>query len=113
MLITKLGAHRCLVVCLLMLPAATACANRPPVSGPEAAVQTTVYHGVGVVKSIDPQRETIELDHEDIKGLMPAMTMSFYVKDALLLKDVKTGQRVKFTIENGVGGLKITDIGPN
>ena len=80
------------------------------VSGPAAAVETTTYHGVGVVRSINVKRPSIEIDHEDIKGLMPAMTMEFYVKDKSLLEGLKTRDRIEFTLENGVGGLKITEI---
>jgi Cu/Ag efflux protein CusF len=79
-------------------------------TGPAAAVQTTTYQGVGVVKSSDPKRPSIEIDHEDIKGLMPAMTMEFYVKDKSLLAGLKAGDRIEFTLENGVGGIKITTI---
>jgi len=42
--------------------------------------------------------------------LMPAMTMEFYVKDKSLLGGLQTSDRIEFTIENGVGGLKITEI---
>lgn len=85
--------------------------NQANVSGPAAAVQTTIYHGVGVVKSIKAtERPSIEIDHEDIPDLMPAMTMEFFVKDKSLLEDINPGDRIKFTMENGVGGLKITEI---
>ena len=80
------------------------------VSGPAAAVQTTTYHGSGVVKSVDLKRPSIEIEHVDIPGLMPAMTMEFYVKDKSLLKGIQPGNQIEFTTENGVGGLKITQI---
>lgn len=80
------------------------------VTGPAAAVQTTTYNGIGVVKSTNMKRPSVEIDHEEIKGLMPAMTMEFYVKDKSLLAGVKPGDRIEFTIENGVGGEKITAI---
>jgi Cu/Ag efflux protein CusF len=80
------------------------------VSGPAAAVQTGTFHGVGVVKSIKIELSSIELDHQDIPGLMPAMTMEFYVKDRALLAGLNPGDRVEFMVENGVGGLKITSI---
>ena len=85
-------------------------ADKSRVSGPEAAVQTTTYDGVGVVKATDVKRPSIEIDHQEIKGLMPAMTMEFYVRDKSLLEGLKPGDRIQFTIENGVGGLKITSI---
>ena len=73
-------------------------------------MQTTTYQGVGMVKATDVKRPSIEIDHQEIKGLMPAMTMEFYVKDKSLLEGCKAGDRIEFTIENGVGGVKITAI---
>jgi Cu/Ag efflux protein CusF len=107
-----------LAVAMITLAFIPACSNRTNsrqanVSGPAAAVQTTMYHGVGAVKSIDVKRPSIEIDHQDIKDLMPAMTMEFYVKDAALLNGIKPGDRIEFTLENGVGGLKITQIKRN
>ena len=107
-----------LLFVLLPVAALTVCnhdrgknqSNQKNVSGPAAAVETTTYLGVGVVKSINPQRPSIEIDHQDIKGLMPAMTMEFYVRDKSLLEGLKTGDQIDFTLENGVGGLKITEI---
>ena len=75
--------------------------------GPAAAVETRTYQGVGTIKGLDPQVPSIEIDHEDIKGLMPAMQMWFHVQDARLLQGVAVGDRVEFSIESGVGGLKI------
>jgi Cu/Ag efflux protein CusF len=80
------------------------------VSSPAPTVETKTYQGVGVVKSLNPKQPSIEIDHEAIKDLMPAMQMSFYVKDKSLLQDLKPGDRIAFTLENGVGGLKITEI---
>ncbi len=84
--------------------------SRRNVSGPEAAVATTTYQGEGKVISLNPKRPSIELDHQEIKDLMPAMIMEFYVKDKSLLDGLKVGDHIAFTIENGVGGLKITEI---
>jgi Cu/Ag efflux protein CusF len=42
---------------------------------------------------------SVELDHEDIPGLMPAMIMEFYVKDKQMLVPLKVGDKVEFTIE--------------
>jgi Cu/Ag efflux protein CusF len=78
--------------------------------GPAAAVETRTYQAVGTVKGLDPKLPSIEIDHEDIKGLMPAMQMWFHVKDTSLVKGVTTGDRVEFSLEAGVGGLKIVAI---
>jgi Cu(I)/Ag(I) efflux system protein CusF len=79
--------------------------------GPAAAVQTKTYPGVGIVKDVDPKVPTIEIDHEDIKGLMPAMQMQFHVKDKALLDGIAVGDHIEFTVENGVAGLRIVAIG--
>jgi Cu/Ag efflux protein CusF len=78
--------------------------------GPSAAVQTKTYQAVGTVKALDSSSPSIEIEHEDIKGLMPAMQMKFHVKDKALLDGLTVGDRVSFTIENGVGGLRIIGI---
>jgi Cu(I)/Ag(I) efflux system periplasmic protein CusF len=79
-------------------------------STPAATVETKTYQGMGVVKSINLKQVSIEIAHEDIKDLMPAMTMEFYVKDKSLLTGIASGDRIEFTLVNGVGGLKITAI---
>jgi len=101
------------LVIVLTIPGFVACRDHRSAnqsSGPAAAVETTTYHARGVVKSIDAKRPSIKIDHEDIPGLMPAMTMEFYVKDVSLLEGIKTGDTIEFTIENGIGGLKIIEI---
>src|SRR6266480_2349722 len=85
-----------------------ASSSPPKVSGPAAAVATTSYQGEGRVISLKPKLPSIEIDHQEIKGLMPAMTMEFFVKDKSLLDGLNTGDRVEFTIDNGVGGVIIT-----
>src|SRR5437867_10677079 len=75
-----------------------------------AATEQTTFYSVGVVTSTNPKFPSVEIEHEEIKGLMPAMTMEFYVSDKAMLNDLKPGDRISFTMTNGVGGLKITEI---
>ena len=82
----------------------------PTPSGPAAAVQSNSYHGVGVVKSLNPKGPAIEIDHGDIEGLMPAMQMEFPVTDANLLNGIAVNDRIDFTIENGPSEMKVTAI---
>jgi Cu/Ag efflux protein CusF len=106
-----------LLAFLLMLSIAS-CSNRlakkdsrsDQANGRDLAVQTTSHQGVGVVKGLNPKLPSIELDHEEIKGLMPAMQMQFYVRDSSMLDNLAVGEIVEFTVENGVGGLKIVSI---
>ncbi len=83
-----------------------------PASGPAAAVQTSSHHGVGVVKAVytNPKAPAIEIDHGDIEGLMPAMQMEFPVIDAKLLEGIAINDRIDFTVENAVDGMRVIAI---
>ncbi len=48
---------------------------------------------------VDKSLSSVELDHGDIEGLMPAMRMEFFVKEKSLLKNLKVGDKVDFTLE--------------
>jgi Cu/Ag efflux protein CusF len=100
------------ILCCVVI-SQTACNNKTggkTSEGPAAAVETRTYEAVGTVKALDPKLPSIEIDHEDIKGLMPAMQMWFHVKDTSLIKGLTVGDRVEFSVESGVGGLKIVAI---
>ena len=58
----------------------------------------------GVVKKIDTAAGMVTLQHGPIPAInWPAMTMSFKVADPALLKNIKEGETVDFTLkaENG------------
>lgn len=57
------------------------------------------YDAAGVVTKINDELGSVELDHEEIKDLMPRMKMEFFVKDKALLKNLKIGDRVEFVVE--------------
>ena len=56
------------------------------------------YPGVGVVKLINKKEGWIEINHEEIEGLMPAMEMEWHVEPRSLLNKVKVNDKVKFTV---------------
>jgi protein SCO1/2 len=56
------------------------------------------YEGVGVVREVQPDLKQIVIAHEDIPGLMPAMTMSFDVPDVALLSTLAPGQKIRFRL---------------
>ncbi|MCC6642579.1 MAG: SCO family protein [Deltaproteobacteria bacterium] len=58
------------------------------------------YEGVGVVHEVRPDLRQIVIAHEDIPGLMPAMTMSFDVPDVALLSTLTAGQKVRFRVSH-------------
>ncbi len=57
------------------------------------------YNGKGEITKINLELGSVEMKHEDIKDLMPAMQMEFFVKDKEMLKDFKVGDKVDFVIE--------------
>jgi len=73
-------------------------------------VMNKPYPGTGVVGVINRKEGWIEINHEEIKDLMPAMQMEFNVKDKTLLDKVKTGDRVDFTIVETEKGEWLTEI---
>ena len=67
----------------------------------------------GEVRSVDKENKSITLKHGRIKSStveMGPMTMSFPVKDKTLLSNVKTGDKVKFTVENIDGVSTVTTL---
>ena len=56
------------------------------------------YPGIGVVKLINKKEGWIEIDHEPIEGLMPAMIMEWHVEPRSLLNKAKVGDKVRFTV---------------
>jgi Cu/Ag efflux protein CusF len=55
--------------------------------------------GVGKVIALVPETQQIVVDHEEIKGFMDAMTMGYKVSPMSLLKTVKAGDKIRFTID--------------
>jgi Cu/Ag efflux protein CusF len=77
-------------------------------SGTSAKDAAKVYDIKGKVVSLDPTRKVVELDHEDIPGLMKAMTMEFAVEDAKLLDGLKPGDPVRGKLKAESGKYVIT-----
>ncbi len=68
------------------------------------------YFGTGVITIINRNEGWVEIKHEEIKGLMPAMTMEFWVKTRSLLNEVQVGDRVDFTVVETGKGEFITEL---
>jgi protein SCO1/2 len=66
------------------------CAGPPPDSGGKS------YPLAGTVVAVDAANRKVTIDHEEIVGFMPAMTMAFVVleKDAALLEGVTPGDEI-------------------
>lgn len=57
------------------------------------------YDGKGEITKVNTELGSVELKHEEIKDLMPAMQMEFFVKDKSLLKGLAVGEKVDFVLE--------------
>ena len=68
------------------------------------------YYGTGVVNLINIKEGWVEINHESIEGLMPAMQMEFWVKDRALLNTVRVGDKVNFTVVETGKGEFITEL---
>ena len=82
--------------------------NGPP--GFPPPVMNKPYPGTGVVVAINRKEGWIEINHEEIRDLMPAMQMEFWVKDKSLLDQAAVGDRVNFTIVETPKGEFLTEL---
>ena len=104
-----LSCHKQQPVSVEPHPASSPTPLRGPAGFPPA-VMNKPYTGTGVVASINKKEAWIEINHEEIKGLMPAMQMEFNVKDKSLLDKVNVGDQVDFTIVETEKGEYLTEI---
>ena len=88
-----------------------------PTVSPSASVAATpdkskarTFSGKGVVTKINLELVSVEVDHEEIKGLMPPMKMEFYVKEKRELEALKLGDKVDFVLEDNAGQEVIISI---
>jgi Cu/Ag efflux protein CusF len=56
------------------------------------------YTARGVVTKVNLELVSVELDHEEIKDLMPPMRMEFYVSNKELLNNIAPGDKVDFVV---------------
>ena len=127
----SLGIRSLLLPVLLVSSACgTADATKPPpVPAPNAASPTTPkpsatpmptaqptpkngdYPGKGKITKINNEGGSVEMDHEEIVGIMPAMRMEFYVTDKAMLKGLAVGDNVEFLLRYKDGQETISKIG--
>lgn len=71
------------------------------------ATEPNVYRGVGVVEEVNRDTATVQVNHEDIKDFMPAMSMPFKVRSSSLLDSISVGDQIEFQV---TGDLVIISI---
>lgn len=80
-----------LLLCIALSPAACDRSHKP-----DAAAR--YYETRGIVRGFSPDRATIEIQHENIPGFMPSMTMPFSARDRAEIGDLKTGDAISFRL---------------
>lgn len=90
-------------------PSPTATPTPAPTPTPDPSKIKT-YKGKGTVTKINLEIVSVELDHEEIKGLMAAMRMEFYVKEKSELEVLQVGDKVDFVLEDNAGAERIISI---
>ena len=83
------------------------------VTGPAEAVITFEAHGR--VTAVDPTRNAVTLEHGGIPGLLPAARSEFPVASGAVLRGVRAGDRVRFTLaatDESHGLLTVATLAP-
>ena len=80
----------------------------PPGFGPP--VLGKPYPGTGIVTIVDRKEGWVEIDHEEIKDLMPAMKMGVWVRNRSIMKGVRVGDKVDFVVVEDSKGQYITEL---
>jgi Cu/Ag efflux protein CusF len=66
---------------------------------PAAVMAQSLVEGKGKVIAVTQEKQELVLEHGEIKGFMEAMTMGYKVSSPSLLKGLKPGDEVQFTID--------------
>ena len=69
-----------------------------------------VYDIKGKVVSVDVEKKSVRLDHEDIPGFMAAMEMPFDVENAKILEGLKAGDAVQGKLKVKSGKSHISEL---
>jgi protein SCO1/2 len=56
------------------------------------------YETRGIVRGVAPDRRMIDVEHEDIRGFMPSMTMPLSARNAKEVADLKIGDAIAFRL---------------
>jgi protein SCO1/2 len=91
--VTVLGTslRASLLIAALVMTAACDAGNR--------AEKLHRYQVEGIVQDLDEEHAQALIDHDEVPGVMPAMTMSFDVPDDTVFAKLAPGQRIAFTLE--------------
>jgi Cu/Ag efflux protein CusF len=74
--------------------------------------RTPSYTGIGDLVAVDRATLRVTIRHDDIRNLMPAMTMAFAVDSPGVLVSAVVGTRVRFELVRRGDNLVVTRLAP-
>jgi Cu/Ag efflux protein CusF len=78
---------------------------------PAPAMAQNLVEGKGKVIAVTQEKQELVLEHGEIKGFMEPMTMGYKVSSPSLLKGLKPGDQVSFTIDKNKSVItKVTKV---
>lgn len=70
--------------------------NRATTEAPNGSQRR--YDARGIVRAVGPDSRSIDVEHEDIRGFMPSMTMPFAVRDSKEIAGMRIGDAISFRL---------------
>ncbi len=70
------------------------------------------YEVRGIVRGLAPDRRTIEIEHENIPGFMPSMTMPFTPREQKDIAHLRTGDAISFRLIVTADDALIAEVKP-
>jgi Cu/Ag efflux protein CusF len=94
---------RVLLPCLFLVLCLQGCQGSDPAPAPENAPQIGAapvqeYQLNGEIVSVDAEKKTAVIKHEEIAGFMAAMTMSYPIPEQADIDKIKAGDRITATV---------------
>jgi Cu/Ag efflux protein CusF len=75
--------------------------GEPKLLAQAPTIESKTYRGIGVVIATVPRMNRLIVNHEEIKGFMAGMEMSYPVAPPDLLNGLNPGDKIGFTIDAG------------
>jgi len=70
--------------------------NRATTEAPNSNAR--YYDARGIIRGLAPSARSIDVEHEDIRGFMPSMTMPFSVRDSKQIAGMRSGDAISFRL---------------
>lgn len=85
-------------VVVLMVPLLLSCGGDFPSPATDGS-RSAPFVGRGIVREVSIDPPVLLVDHDEIPGVMGAMTMAFPVADGVGLETLEVGEEIRFEIE--------------